>query len=293
MVNTIPILPLTDITTKQATSGLLTIDIETDRLYFRPVAVKSAAASEPPNVHVRQGGSVEFLTSQGWFLEAHPALADKGISVFQEALAAAFLPGLVITETGNMTIQKDQGAAPYELDELDNVIVNYSFYDRWNFRPSMLSSVTTEKKEGISLTGHPADDEEYRVSVIYSDGSVYRRQILSPAPINGPELIQELSLNGIHNCATVDAPCGLPFVVRAIDPQLIGGVLTFDVLETPTKTKTKKITLFPDYEIRKVPNFVPAMIGFTLTNDQNEDALYDYRMIYANGEEQYFFVVSL
>ena len=149
LVNTIPILPLTDVTTKQATSGLLTIDIETDRLYFRPVAVKSAAASEPPNVHVRQGGSVEFLTSQGWFLEAHPALADKGISVFQEALAAAFLPSLVITENGNITIQKDQGAAPYELDELDNVIVNYSFYDRWNFRPSMLSSVTTEKKEGF------------------------------------------------------------------------------------------------------------------------------------------------
>ena len=122
---------------------------------------------------------------------------------------------------------------------------------------------------------------------------MYRKQILSSAPINGPELIQELSRNGIRNCATVDAPCGLPFVVRAIDPQLIGGVLTFDVLETPTKTKTKKITLFPDDEIRKVPNFVPAMIGFTLSNDQNEDALYDYRMIYANGEEQYFLVVSL
>lgn len=291
LVNAIPILPLTDVTTKQDTSGLLTIDIETDRLYFRPVAVKSAAAGEPPNVHVLQGGSVEFLTSQGWFLEAHPALADKGISVFQEALAAAFLPDLVITETGNMTIQKDQGAAPYELDDLDNVIVNYSFYDRWNFRPSMLSSVTTDKKEGISLTKHPADDEEYEVSVIYADGSVYRKQILSPAPINSPELIQELSSNGIRNCAVVNAPCGIPFIVSVIDPQLSGGVLTFNVLDT--QRKRKKITLFADYEIRKVPNFVPRMIGFTLSNDQNKDTLYDYRMIYANGEEQYFFLVSL
>jgi hypothetical protein len=290
LVNAIPILPLTDITTKQDTSGLLTIDIEINRLYFRPVAVKSAAAGEPPNVHVLQDGSVEFLTSQGWFLEAHPALADKGISVFQEALAAAFLPGLVITETGNMTIQKDQGAAPYELDELDNVIVNYSFYDRWHYRPSMLSSVTAEKKEGISLTKHPVDNEEYEVSVIYSDGPVYRQQILSSAPINGSELIQELSSNGIRNCAVVNAPCGLPFIVSAIDPQLNGGVLTFDVLDTPAETK--KITLFADYEIRKVPNFIPTMIGFTLTNDQNKDTLYDYRMIYANGEEQYFFLVS-
>jgi hypothetical protein len=255
------------------------------------VAVKSAAAGEPPNVHVLQGGSVEFLTSQGWFLEAHPALADKGISVFQEALAAAFLPDLVITETGNMTIQKGQGAAPYELDDLDNVIVNYSFYDRWNFRPSMLSSVTTDKKEGISLTKHPADDEEYEVSVTYADGSVYRKQILSPAPINSPELIQELSSNGIRNCAVVNAPCGIPFIVSVIDPQLSGGVLTFNVLDT--QRKRKKITLFADYEIRKVPNFVPRMIGFTLSNDQNKDTLYDYRMIYANGEEQYFFLVSL
>ena len=291
LVNAIPILPLTDVTTKQAASGLLTIDIETDRLYFRPVAVKSAPAAEPPNVHVRQGGSVEFLTSQGWFLEAHPALADKGISVFQEALAAAFLPGLVITETGNMTIQKDQGAAPYELDELNNVIVNYSFYDRWHYRPSMLSSVTAENKEGISLTQHLVDDEEYEISVIYSEGPVYRQQILSSAPINGPELIQELSSNGIRNCAVVNAPCGTPFIVSPIDPQVNGGILTFNVFDTPEKTR--RVTLFADYKIRKVPNFVPAMIGFTLSNDQNKDALYDYRMIYANGEEQYFFLVSL
>ena len=291
LVNAIPILSLTDIAAKQAISGLLTIDIEADRLYFRPVAVKREAAGEPPNVHVRQGGSVEFLTSQGWFLEAHPALANKGISVFQEALAAAFLPGLVITETGNMTIQKDQGAAPYELDELNNVIVNYSFYDRWHYRPSMLSSVTAENKEGISLTKHPVDDEEYEVSVIYSDGPVYRQQILSSAPINSPELIQELSSNGIRNCAAINAPCEIPFIVSVIDPQLSGGVLTFDVLDT--QRKREKITLFADYEIRKVPNFVPRMIGFTLSNDQNKDTLYDYRMIYANGEEQYFFLVSL
>ena len=291
LVNAIPILPLTDIAAKQATSGLLTIDIEADRLYFRPVAVKRESAGEPPNVHVRQGGSIEFLTSQGWFLEAHPALADKGISVFQEALAAAFLPGLVITETGNMTIQKDQGTAPYELDELNNVIVNYSFYDRWHYRPSMLSSVTAENKEGISLTKHPVDNEEYEVSVIYSDGPVYRQQILSSTPINSPELIQELSSNGIRNCAVVNAPCGTPFIVSPIDPQLNGGILTFNVLDTPAKTK--KVTLFADYEIRKVPNFVPTMIGFTLTNDQNKDGLYDYKMIYANGEEQYFFVISL
>jgi hypothetical protein len=299
LVNAIPILSLTDVTAKQSTSGLLTIDIETDRLYFRPVAVKNVAAGEPANFTVRNGGSAEFVTSQGWFLEAQPALADKGISVFQEALAASFLPGLVITENGNITIQKDQGAAPYELDDSNNVIVNYSFYDRWNFRPAMLSSVTAETKEGISLTKHPADDEEFEVSIIYSDGPVYRKQILSSAPINGPELIQELTSNGIRRCAVINAPCGAPFIVNATNPQLSkgefpalqGGILTFYVFDQARKM-TIKVTLFADYSIRKVPNFVSTMVGFTLTNDQNNDAIYDYKMIYANGEEQYFFLVS-
>jgi hypothetical protein len=299
LVNAIPILSLTDVTAKQSTSGLLTIDIETDRLYFRPVAVKNVAAGEPANFTVRNGGSAEFVTSQGWFLEAQPALADKGISVFQEALAASFLPGLVITENGNITIQKDQGAAPYELDDSNNVIVNYSFYDRWNFRPSMLSSVTAETKEGISLTKHPADDEEFEVSVIYQDGPVYRKQILSSAPVNGPELIKELSSNGIRRCALVDGPCAAPFIVSVTDlqlsegkfPALQGGILTFNVFDQARKM-TIKVTLFADYSIRKVPNFVSTMVGFTLTTDQNNDAIYDYKMIYANGEEQYFFLVS-
>ena len=96
---------------------------------------------------------------------------------------------MVITENGNITIQQDQGAAPYEKNALNNVVVNYSFYDRWNFRPSILSSVSTEKEEGILLTKHPVDDKEYEISVIYNDATAYRQQILSSAPINGPELI--------------------------------------------------------------------------------------------------------
>ena len=53
-----------------------------------------------------------------------------------------------------------------------------------------------------------------------------------------------------------------------------------------------RVTLFADYEIRKVPNFVSTMVGFAETTDQNKDTLNDYKMIYANGEEQYFLLVS-
>ena len=34
------------------------------------------------------------------------------------------------------------------------------------------------------------------------------------------------------------------------------------------------------------------MVGFTEVNDINKDSFADYKMIYANGEEQYFFMVS-
>ena len=296
LVNAIPILPLTDVTAKQDTSGLLTIDIETDRLYFRPMAVKKVATGEPPNIKVQNGGSIDFLTSQGWLLETQPALAGKGVSVFQKALAEAFFPGLVITQNGNMTIQKDQDAAPYELDNLDNVIVNYAFYDRWNFRPSMLSSVTTVKREGISLTKHPVDEKEYEISVIYDDATAYRQQILSSAPINGPELIEQLRGSGIQRCTVVNTRLCMvsaPITVNAINPKVTRGILTFDTSYVSRGVEQGlRVTLFADYEIRKVPKFVSTMVGFTETTDQNKDALNDYKMIYANGEEQYFFLVS-
>ena len=34
------------------------------------------------------------------------------------------------------------------------------------------------------------------------------------------------------------------------------------------------------------------MVGFTEVNDINKDSFVDYKMIYANGEEQYFFLVT-
>ena len=34
------------------------------------------------------------------------------------------------------------------------------------------------------------------------------------------------------------------------------------------------------------------MVGFSEINDINRDSFADYKMIYANGEEQYFFLVN-
>ena len=82
----------------------------------------------------------------------------------------------------------DQGAPPFERDALDNVIVNYSFYDRWNLRPSMISSEINSSEEGYSLIPNPFVQGEVIVSVIYQDGTISSAGLLTTAPINGPEL---------------------------------------------------------------------------------------------------------
>jgi hypothetical protein len=156
----------------------------------------------------------------------------------------------------------------------------------------MISTIVSASKEGYSLSTHPADSDEVVISVIYKDGVNFRQQILSPAPINGPELIQELKSNGIDRCAIVTrTECK---VVVSNPKQEYSGIITLDIPYTLTdgSPRTAKVTLFSDYKIRKVANFTPSMVGFTEQGDLNKDTFGDYKMIYSNGEEQYFFLVS-
>ena len=284
LINTIPILTLTDLKAAQETDGLLSILVETDKLFMRPVAVRRASSGLAADINLRDDRSADFITSQGWTVEAQPAL--KGISVFQKALAEQFLPDLVITENGNITIQMDQGAPPFERDKQNNIIVNYKFYDRWNFRPSLIAKVTDVSDEGFSLADHPVDDDAWLVSVIFKDGNDNREQFLSSAPIDGPELIQHLKTFGVDRCAVISKPCT---VSLSDAKQLENGIITLDV---PSPSGLIKVALLADYKIRKTPNFTSSLVGFRETKDLNDDGAGDYRMIYSNGEDQYFFFVA-
>lgn len=284
LINTIPILTLTDLKAAQETDGLLSILVETDKLFMRPVAVRRASSGLAADINLRDDRSADFITSQGWTVEAQPAL--KGISVFQKALAEQFLPDLVITKNGNITIQMDQGAPPFERDKQNNIIVNYKFYDRWNFRPSLIAKVTDVADEGFSLADHPVDDDAWLVSVIFKDGNDNREQFLSSAPIDGPELIQHLKTFGVDRCAVISKPCT---VSLSDAKQLENGIITLDV---PSPSGLIKVALLADYKIRKTPNFTPSLVGFRETKDLNDDGAGDYRMIYSNGEDQYFFFVA-
>jgi len=285
LINTIPILKLTDLEAAQETDGLLSVLVETDKLFMRPVAVLRASSGLAADINLKDDRSADFVTSQGWSIEAQPAL--KGISVFQKALAEQFLPDLVITENGTITIQMDQGAPPFERDTQNNVIVNYKFYDRWNFRPSIIAKVTDEAAvEGFSVVDHPVDDDAWLVSVIFKDGNDNREQFLSSAPIDGPEIIQYLKTFGVDRCSVISKPC----IVSLSDAkQLENGIITLDV---PSPSGLIKVVLLADYKIRKTPNFTPSLVGFRETRDLNDDGAGDYRMIYSNGEDQYFFFVA-
>ena len=292
LVNSIPILTLTQLEAEQDSDGLMTIDIETDRVYLRPIAIKRTPVGLSPSINVGDDINSTFSTSQGWFLETTPALANAGLNVLQKELAAIFLPDFVIADSGNITIQEDQGAPPFERDALNNVVVNYKFYDRWNLRPSMVSTVTTTATDGYSLVKHPMDKDEVVMAVTYTDGGIKRQQILSSAPINGPELIQELATNGLNRCASNP---GTGCTVSLKNPrQLDYGIVKFDFENNLAsgEKQTIEVTLFSDYQIRKTPNFASSMVGFTEVNDINKDSFVDYKMIYANGEEQYFFLVT-
>ena len=285
LINTIPILELTDLEAAQETDGLLSILVETDKLFMRPVAVQRVSSGLDADINLKDDRSAVFITSQGWSIEAQPAL--KGISVFQKALAEQFLPDLVITENGNITIQMDQGAPPFERDFQNNVIVNYKFYDRWNFRPSIIAKVTDATAvEGFSLVDHPVDDDAWMVSVVFKDGNDNREQFLTSAPIDGPELIQYLKTSGVDRCSVISKPCN---VILSDAKQLENGIITLDV---PSPSGLIKVVLLADYKIRKTPNFTTSLVGFRETRDLNDDCAGDYQMIYSNGEDQYFFFVA-
>ena len=91
----------------------------------------------------------------------------------------------------------------------------------------MISTVANVAAEGYSLIKHPTDKDEVVMAVTYTDGADKRQQILSSAPIDGPELIQELKTNGISRC--VFNP-GSGCQVSVINPkQLSYGIVTFDI----------------------------------------------------------------
>jgi hypothetical protein len=116
------------------------------------------------------------------------------------------------------------------------------------------------------------------IAVTFKDGSDYRQQILTTAPINAQEALTRIN-------ARVD--------VRSVVHHDYGVVVLTSLLDTFAGIQgATEYTLLADYQIRRVENPESSAPGFSTIPDVNGDGLVDFKMVYANGEEQYFLLKS-
>lgn len=277
LINRIPVLTIGDIEIDQLSSGLIEIPLGDDKFYFRPFTIRRNLTSAQAGITLSGDGKATFVTDNLLIIEAQPALA--GISVLQDGLTEVSLPEIMITEEGNLTIQADQGPPPVETNSNGELVINNSFYDRWNFRPQSVATLSSATSEGSGLLPHPTLTNESLVYVIFKDGSDYRRQLLTPAPIDSSEL--ESALRSRLGVVAVQ--------FREL------GLVDFSVASSSFAgfAGASHFKLFADYMIRRVENFNTGMVGFKDMTDVNGDGVNDFRMVYPNGEEQYFFTVEV
>jgi len=239
-----------------------------------------------------QDNNFEFRTKEGWLIYAHPTLSEKGFEVLQKFLSQNSIPKIIVTQKGNITIQEDQSIAPYELDAARNVVVNFSFYNRWNLRPSAISLISNEKKSGVYFIPHPDHDRPIQLKVVYEDAGFFREQILRTTPIDGINLLERLNDHGLDRCGNSSEKCLKPVKNPFITAD---GFLEFeiDLVDLNGVIRSYSVSLFADYRIRKAPFFTQNSVNFTEILDLDNDGLSDFKMTYENGEEQYFYTMSV
>lgn len=270
-VNQLPVLEITELEAAQATTtGIMTINIGTTTAHFFPYRVIRLDSFPDPEIILDQDFSGRFITEEGLQIEFEPALAS--IATLQTQLTTLGIPRLIITQYGNITVKIDQGAPPLEVDSNGAVYINNSFYDRFNLRPGLTSipvDPAANATAGVYLINHSTIEGLIYIVVIYANGSELRQQVLSTAPAITDEYIAGLqALGGVSNVILGDY-----------------GTSTF-VFGGQTHG------MYADAVVRRVDPRVygssPAT-GLFGTSDINGDGTADYRMVYSNGDEQYFF----
>lgn len=276
IINEISVLQTGEVLAEQTSDGLISITLGTDKFYFHPLAVRRSDIGAEPSVLIADDHSARFVTDQDITIDVQPALG--GISTLQAALEAMAIPELVITPGGNITIQADQGPAPFERNSQGQLVINNSFYDRWHFRPLGVARIVDESAEGVSLLAHPTFTDETLVSVVFKDGTDYREQILSTAPVNANDLVER-----------IEARVGIT-EARVLD---YGVVLISSVLDSFAGiTGATEFTLLADYQVRRAASDSTILLGFFDAGDINGDGLEDFKMVYENGDEQYFLLMN-
>lgn len=268
-VNRVPVLSGTGLVAAQAANGIVSIEIGNDTAHFFPYRVVKLGSIEDAEIYLNPNMSGRIVTDEGFQIEFQPALAN--IATLQTFLVELGSPKLTITQYGNITIQINQGAPPLEVDANGKVFVVNSYYDRYNLRPSITSSVLDPNADviaGLYLLAHPTIAGGAYLEAVHTSGTL-RHQSLYTAPAIADEYKTALeSLGSVSNVKLSD-----------------NGVSTF-----VSGDRTHR--MYADFVVRRVN---PASYSGTFTtglfevNDLNGDGTKDFRMVYSTGDEQYFF----
>lgn len=274
-INRISELSITGLVAVQAATGITSIAVGESTYHFTPYTASQVTPGTTQGIFLNSDLSGHMITDERLRFSFQPALA--AVDVLQTQLTTAGMSKLTITEYGNITVQRIQGTPPLDLDSTGKLVINNRYYDRYNIRPSIVSTLApTGVAAGVYLVPHPnpqpALKNEVFLQIVFTSGTQRRQQMLTTAPLITSELIAGIqALEGV-----TDARIGEY------------GIVTF-------RFNGRVLTLYSDMLVRRID---PASYtgstpprGFLDAGDRNGDGTADFRMLYSTGDEQTFLLL--
>ena len=274
-INRIPELSITGLVAVQAATGITTIAVGDATYHFTPYTAVQVAPGTTQGIFLNTDFSGHMITDERLKIGFQPALA--AVDVLQTQLTTAGMSKLTITEHGNITVQRIQGTPPLDLDSTGKLVINNRYYDRYNIRPSIVSTLAPASlATGVYLvphpSSHPALKNEVFLQIVFTSGTQRRQQLLTTAPLIASELTAGLqALEGVTDVRFGEY-----------------GILTF-------RFNDRLLTLYADMLVRRIDpttysgNTPPR--GLVDAGDLNGDGTADFRMLYSTGDEQTFLLL--
>jgi len=276
LINEIPLLATSKLSVSQPAGGLVEIEFGDDKFYLRPTRISRNVQGLASGVRTQGSNLYRFVTSDGHIIDMQPAVAS--VTSLQAALATLSMPNIVITDQGNITIQKDQGVPKIEENANGELVLSDSFYDRWHIRATAMVTPSAYSVTGIYQEAHPSVSGQAIISLHFQVGSEFKVQYFSSAPAIDGELDVAIRRRvGVTGVTFGDF-----------------GIVTFNTIVplTGSNTGTSQVSLFADYTLTKLRGFSLSQQGFYDHIDMNGDGLKDYKMVYSNGDSQIFFTIN-
>ena len=275
LINSVTLFQDSFLSMRQLDNGIALVDVGDSVYSFWPISASRGISRQRSNVQLMYGDFLQIYTDQDLSITFVPALF--GENVFSSYLSDIGVPEFQVTKDGSITIRTDQKGASLVTGPNGEIVVSNTYYDRWSLRPNPASIKVNAFAEGVQLLPHPTYNDEVIAAVIYWNGDSYSQQILTPGPLDPRELKENIERNiGLR---------GVEFLGY--------GTVKFSVLgDSPIFPDATEIKVLSDYLVRRsvaknitAPTFGPYI-------DVNQDGIVDFRMIYSNGDEQYFITKS-